>query len=223
MIALLVIGNGRLEMLNQAVDAALSHLPPMDHLLMVDDSGDRGVARDLARTYPDFTIESHVTNLGMARAVQAGFDLVHDTDAEFVFWLEEDMVLTAAPPVDDAIAVLETHPRVAQMYFRRGPQHPLEIECGCVLEAMCVQASESRVHERWTEQTHIFAMGPCLIPRRVLEVGWPAGPIGVGNEAGMTDRLAAKGFRFGAWGTPGDGQVWHDHIGYGARGAAWQL
>jgi GT2 family glycosyltransferase len=221
MTALLVIGNGRIDMLHQSVEAALTLLPPFDHLLMVDDSGDPKVRRELDRTYPDFVIQHNDTNLGMALAVQAGFDLVLSTSARHVFWLEEDMLLTQAPPVDAAVRILDANPDLAQMCFRRDPADPTEMPDQLV--AICNKSPHVTTHELYTVYDFLFSMGPCVIPRRILEVGWPSGPIGVGNEDGMTQRLLAKGYRFGSWGHPGDGQSWGRHDGYARRGAAWQL
>jgi GT2 family glycosyltransferase len=221
MIALLVIGNGRTDMLDATVEAAREHLPAFDRYLMVDDSGDLRVRRILDARYPEFVIQHNDTNLGMAAAVQAGFDLVLASGARHVFWLEEDMLLTKAPPVDAAISVLERQPDLAQMCFRRDPADPTEQPDQ--LTAICGKSPHVTTHDLYTAYDFLFSMGPCVIPRHILEYGWPAGPIGVGNEDGMTRLLLEKGYRFGSWGLPGDGQSWGRHVGYAARGAAWQL
>jgi GT2 family glycosyltransferase len=219
--ALLVIGNGRTDMLARAVVAAETYLPDFDHLLMVNDSGSLEVRRELDDEYPDFLIEHHSENLGMAAAVQAGFDLVLSTDARWVFWLEEDMILTAAPPIDAAVLALESAPDLAQMCFRRDPADPSEQPDQ--LTAICGKSPHVTTTPLYTVYDFLFSMGPCIIPRHILEYGWPAGPIGVGNEDGMTKRLLEKGYRFGSWGHPGDGQSWGHHMGYANRGKAWQL
>ena len=219
MIALVVIGNGRTDMLAQAVASAVQFLPAPAWLLMVDDSGDLGVRSHLDEMYPEFLIQHHDRNLGMAAAVQSGFDLVLSTSARFVFWLEEDMVLTAAPPVDEAVRVLDHHEWLAQMCFRREPVsvNVAEHEHGDQLAAICAQARTVSGHDGWTSHDWIFSLNPCLVPRRILEKGWDTG-----NEAGMTARLLDDGYLFGSWGGPGDGQAWARHIG-DRRGAAWQL
>lgn len=220
MIALLVIGNGRTDFLSQAVRSARDWLPPVDRLLMVDDSGDLAVRKHLDQTYRDFTITHHHENQGMAAAVQAGFDMVLDTGAEYVFWLEEDMVLCNRPPLWEAKKVLYESPQLAQMCFRREstPGNQYEWSSGCQLNAITQQASFVYEWPTWTEHDFIFSMNPCLIPRNVLELGWDAD-----NEAGMTAKLKEKGYRFGSWGHASDGQVWATHVGYAQRAAVWQL
>lgn len=194
-LALLVIGNGRLDYLHDTVDAALTHLPEFDHYLMVDDSGDPAVQRELNRNYPDFRIRSHTANLGMARAVQSGFDLVLSTDAEYVFWLEEDFRILRPPPIHMAIEILTSYPQVAQMLFERQCLTPDEHATGSVHGAM-----NGIDMDGWTLQRHIFSLNPCVIPRYVLEeYRWPEGPLGIGNEAGMTKQLLDDGWSFGVW------------------------
>ena len=207
-IALLVIGNGRLSYLADTIDAALEHLPTFDHYLMVDDSGDRTVQHHLNRTYPDFHIHSHGTNLGMAKAVQAGWGMVLETDTDYVFHLEEDFRVLHPIPIDAAVTALETNTHVAQMLFQRQPLTPDEEAAGSVLGAM----GPVTPHDNWCEQRHIFSLKPCLINRRVLKLGWPAG-----NEKEMTDQLLYNAWTFGVW----HGQ--HvEHIGTN-RGTKWQL
>lgn len=227
--ALVVIGNGRLSYLEKVIDSAFNYLPTPNHLLMVDDSGNREVANELHRNYPDFTTRSHVHNQGMAAAVQSGFNLVKETDAEYIFWLEEDMELIATPPLEDAVKVLVSHPHLAQMCFRREPWwgSPVEMQLGDQLAAIASQARTSVAvvnrSEIWTEHDYIFSLNPCLIPRVIIDTyTWPSGPIGIGNETGMTNQLLDDKWLFGSWGVPGDGQVWARHLGE-ERGKQWQL
>jgi hypothetical protein len=211
-IALTVLGNGRLDYLHQAVDSALQHLPVMDHYLMVDDSGDPSVRDELELNYPNFRLSAHAENLGMAFSVADGFSLVGETDADYVFWLEEDMVLTGPPPINEALDILQAVPTLAQMLFERQPLTPEEHAAGSVHGAM-----GGTNHGPWTEHRHLFSLNPCLIPRQVLTYGWPAGPLGVGNETGMTHQLLHAGYTFGVW----HGQ--HvEHIGQD-RAPAWKL
>lgn len=219
MIALVVIGNGRTEYLRPVVNAAIEHLPGFDAYLMVDDSGDPQVRRQLDRWYPGWIIEHHAENRGMAAAVQSGFDLALDVGARHVFWLEEDMVLTDQPPIDEAITVLEQSPGLAQMCFRRAPVYGNQYEAaaGCQLSAIIAQAGRVFEWPTYTEHDFLFSLNPCLIPRRVLEAGWDAD-----NEAGMTAKLREQGFMFGSWGHASDGQVWARHIGE-RRGPRWRL
>ena len=207
-VALLVIGNGRLDYLHDTVDSALAWCPQFDHYLMVDDSGDGTVRRELDRYYPDFTIHHNPENRGMAHAVQQGFYMVLDTDADYVLWLEEDMRIMAELPLLYSRRILATNPHVAQMLYQRQCLTPQEHEAGSVVGAMA-----GTDHGWWTEHRHIFSLNPCLIPRRTLERGWPQG-----NEREMTDLLIKDGWTFGVW---NKGPL-VEHVGV-VRGKQWQL
>jgi glycosyltransferase involved in cell wall biosynthesis len=215
-IALLVIGNGRLDYLHDVVDSALEHLPELGAYLMIDDSGDTTVRRELDRHYPDFDIWHHDQNLGMARAVQNGFTHALSSGAEYVFWLEEDMRIVRPVPVCAARDVLDHDDQIAQMLFARQPLTPEEHELGGVHGAFRGLASHYKEWSVWAEHDWIFSLNPCLIPRRVLEDGWDRD-----NEAGTTARLKAAGYLFGVWGHAGD-EPYVEHIGVG-RGKKWQL
>lgn len=160
-----------------------------------------------------FTICNDDTHAGMAANVQKGFDLFLKTDADYVLWVEEDFIWLRRPPLEQAVEILDSHPKIAQMLFQRQPLAPAEIAAGSVIGGMDGAVNRGD----WWEQQHIFSLNPCLIPRRVVELGWPAGPLGVGNETGMTHKLLDAGFSFGVW----DGQ-YVEHIG-AERGPGWAL
>ena len=217
--ALVVVGNGRLNYLQQAVQAALDMLPDPDYHLMVDDSGDAEHGDQLDSIYPNWHIVHHETNRGMAAAVQTGFDLVCDSDADFAFWLEEDMLLTREPPIHAAMDILYKNDHVAQMCFRRATVWGNEYEDRHkdVLAALCAQSTTVADHGCWTEYDALFSLNPCLIPADICQIDWDPG-----NEAGMTRKLCGQGYTFGSWGNRTFAEHWVTHIGE-QRAAQWQL
>lgn len=225
-VALCVISNNRPDYLHQTIKAAYQYLPDFDYRFIVDDGGDPTASITLASLYSqDWHVETHPENRGLAAAVQTGFDLVTSCDADYVFWLEEDMLLTRRPPIREAIDILDTHDHLAQMCFRREPVavNPTETGYGCVLRTLTEQSDNVRTHDdpsrgiRWTEYDGLFSLNPCLIPAEICNIDWDPG-----NEAGMTIKLRDHGYMFGSWGLAGDGQTWVTHIGE-QRGAKWQL
>lgn len=219
-LALVVIGDGRAPYLRQAVRAARDNIThPITARIMVNDEADESYCAMIDETYPDF-IRVHTHRSGMAGAVQAGFTAALSHDPDYVVWVEEDMVLTRPLPLTDAIAALEANPSLAQMCFRREPWDPSEGTCQ--LDAITQLSTFVTEKADYTTHDYLFSLNPCLIPRRVLEIGWPSGPIGVGNEDGITRRLLDAGFVFGSWGHAKDGQSWCRHIG-NERAAGWRL
>jgi hypothetical protein len=222
--ALVVVGNGR-PYLHDTVPAALDHIDvPLAAKIMVNDGTDSLWADLVDKMYFDFTV-THTHGQGVAYAVQTGFTTALESGADFAIWIEDDMLITRDLPIAPAAAALHTHPMtIAQMSFRREPWwgSPLEMEHGDQLAAICAQAPSVHKKHGYTLHNFLFSLNPCVIPAAVMGLGWPSGPLGEGNEAGMTTRLRDLGYVFGSWGHPNDGQTWARHIGE-TRGAGWQL
>ena len=194
MIQLLVVANNRPEYLAK-VEASLAQFFTYDMFLLQDD----------------------VEHKGMAANIQAGWNLALEWPGwEYLFHIEDDMVLLERPPILAACEALRTHPHVANMIFQRQPWNDTERQAGGVHAAIAALAPNYIDHGTWGEHDHIFSLNPCLIPRRIVERGWPAG-----NEAEMTSKLLADGHTFGIWGTAKDKPL-IDHIGV-ERGPGWKL
>lgn len=201
MIHAVIVANNRPDYLHQVLAALDAHHPTLPHTL-VDDTN----------------------HIGMAKNVQAAWDAFLDTDAQYLLHIEDDMELLKPLPLWGAISALQQDPHLAQMCFRREPWwgSPAEMAHGDQLTAICEQATTVQDRGAYTAHDFLFSLNPCLIPRDIVEMGWPAGPLGVGNEAGMTTKLRTLGYMFGSWGHPGDGNVWARHIGE-QRGEQWAL
>lgn len=188
-----VLTDGRDDLLTQTLASALEHLAgQIDHLYVIHDDFNRK---------------------GLAGAVQTLWAHAVGVGADYLFHLEDDW--TFRSPVDlDAMRSLVDREHLAQLVLQRQALTSDEHAAGGV-------AAHPHWVQRdgWIEQADIFSLNPCLIPRWVLEQGWPSGPLGVGNETGMTARLAGE--RFGFLGEKH--QTPHvQHIG-NHRSAEWQL
>lgn len=220
-LTVVVIGDGRYEYLKQTVQVITANvLHPITARIMVDDSGDPDYGLMLDEMYPEY-LHDHGGRRGMAGAVQAGFRLALDTDPDYVLWIEEDFVLKRQLPIAQVTQVMNSHDHLAQMLFQRQPLSPDELATGSVIGGMKAASPYWQTHHSYVEHTAIFSMNPCIIPRRVLAMGWPSGPLGVGNEAGMTRKLLESGYTFGVWGS-GKDAPYCEHIGE-VRADDWAL
>jgi hypothetical protein len=179
-------------------------------------------------TFLPLHVDVHVVDdtehrLGMAGAVQAGFDWALSTDAEFVLWVEEDFRFVDLPLT--GMAWVLTHCRhLAQVVLKRQPWSVEEQQAGGQIETNPAAYSEcsafgANIH--WVEHSTLFSLNPCLLPRRTLELGWPSGPLGVGNESGMTQRCQNAGLRFAYYGKRDDPPRC-EHVGH-HRSSGWRL
>lgn len=219
--ALVVIGNGRGDYLEQAVVSASQYLPDLTTKIMVNDTGNGHYAKHLNRTYGDhFYLIHHAKNMGMAKAVQDGWRAAQLAGCSHVFHLEEDFVLTAPVPIVEMERMLRQRPTLASVTLKRPPWAGIELQLGDQLAAIC-SLSECQADGPLTLHRHLFSLNPSLIPRWVIDLGWPSGELGVGNESGMTKKLLDLGCYFSVWGTVEDPPLC-EHIGV-QRGTEWSL
>lgn len=214
-LAVLVCGDGRREYLAQSLLAIRDNvLHPINARLMINDEADPAYCAYLDTTYPEWKIV-HTGRVGMAGAVQAGFDLALAHDPDCVLWVEDDMVLTRQLPLREAAQVLDERQHFAQILFKREavPGDGADDQLQALMDRSSVPMQFS---QRYVVQDYIFSLNPCLIPKRILELGYDTD-----NEAGMTKKLLDKGFVFGVWGHVGD-EPYARHIGT-TRSDQWRL
>lgn len=163
------------------------------------------------------TIYDHDHTLGMAGAVQAAWSWALDWGAEYLLHVEEDFRFHELP-LDGMLAVLEANPHLAQVVLKRQPWSSEEHAAGGIIE---LDPAAYTQRDGFVESRKLFSLNPSLIPRRVLELGWPSGPLGVGNETGFTAKCLAAGYSFGMYGRIEDPPR-VEHVGL-MRGNGWRL
>lgn len=171
-------------------------------------------------TEPDFTVdvgdEDH--RFGLAGAVREGWGAALERGATHVFHIEEDFVFNEPIDVDGMAWILERGPYAQVCLKRQADPRTEEAAAGGFMELNPDAYTEVRSTRqlRWTEHDRLFSLNPCLIPRRVLELGWPDG-----NEAEFTAMCAAEGLRFAYYGGKSDPPR-VEHIGW-QRSVGWRL
>lgn len=194
MIQLVVVANNRPDTLKHTTISLAEHLPDL---------------------YANGFVCNDTDQRGMAANIQTAWTRALEKPWDYLCHWEDDMKLLRPPPLQEITEVLDANPLLANMILKRQPWNALEQDLGCVHEAIRVSSVHIQ-HELYGEHDHIFSLNPCLIPRRIVERGWP-----LGNEAEMSAKLKADGFTFGVWGRPYD-EPWIEHIGY-ERGPGWKL
>ncbi len=160
--------------------------------------------------------------LGMAGAVQQAWAWALSTGADFLLHVEEDFLLHREVPLEDLVTVMDNNPQLAQIVLKRQPWSAEEHAAGGIPQLYPDRYEDRETHGiKWLETNWLFSLNPCLIPRRVLELGWPSGGLGVGNESGFTQRCIDAGFSFGMYGTRDDDPMCV-HVG-AMRGDGWRL
>ena len=214
---LLLVTDGRDDYLADAVASADAMLPDPARRVMVDDTGSAEHASMLRGLYPRFEVHDAEKRRGLAGAVRAGWGVC---DTDYVFHLEDDFTFNEPTDIAAMAGVLDAHPKLAQMCLLRQPWNAEEQAAGGIVEKDPGDYRHSHVmwpyEAHWLTHRRLFSLNPCLIPRRVYELGWDDG-----NERGFTDRLLADGYNFAYWGQPGDPPR-VTHIGR-RRAVGWSL
>lgn len=216
-LGVLVIGDGR-DYIHHTLPALMRNIStPVTARLMVNDSESLDWYADLIYRYPEWDI-SGPRRRGMAGAVQCGFDMCVAADVDAVLWCEDDMEITRPLPILSAFHALDADQSLAQIVFKREPWYgsDIEMELGDVQAAIHAQSTRVTQHDDYSVYDYIFSLNPCLIPKRVLQLGYSTG-----NEAGMTTRLLDLGYQFAMWGHEGEAPYVR-HLGVG-RSAGWRL
>lgn len=166
-----------------------------------------------------YVVDDRDHTLGMAGAVRDAWAWALDEDLDYLFHVEEDFLFTAPFRLDDLRWILDHAPHLAQIVLKRQPWSIEEKAAGGIIEqdpGAYTQCAGMRHSLTWVEHTKIFSLNPCLIPRRVLELGWPDG-----NEAEFTQRCLDNGYRFAFYGHASDPPR-VEHVGV-VRGEGWRL
>lgn len=171
----------------------------------------------LTDPYDVHVVDDSTHRLGMAGAVREAWTWALDTGCDYLLHVEEDFRFLTQIPVDGMLDVFRHDETLTQVVLKRQPWSPEEIQAGGIIES---HPDDYRDHHagglQWVSHQRIFSLNPCLIPRRTLEYGWPDG-----NEAEMTFRLVADGWRFGFYGHRSNPPL-VEHVG-ASRSAGWRL
>jgi hypothetical protein len=190
-IALLLISDGRDEYLQRTRTSLVEMLPRFDHVIHVDDREHR---------------------LGFAGAIQEGWRQVLETDARYVFHLEQDFTFNRPVDVAGMATVLQARPHLAQLALRRQPWNDAERAAGGIVEQHPDDYVERSLGPyRWLEHRRFFTTNPCLYRTWICRQGWPDGADSEGRF-GIRLLETKPEARFGYWGARDSGEA-VTHIG----------
>lgn len=221
MITLLVMTDGRDELLARTLPIAAEHVP-YERLVIHDDTGDVAHRLMLADTYRAFGAQviGGSQRRGFGGAIAAAWRHVADAPNPFVVHLEDDFLLGRHFDWADLADTLVRHPHLVQLALRRQPWNAEEAAAGGIVErhpsdyADCSDAGGA-----WLEHTRFFTTNPSIYRRSLCAEGWPTGP---GSEGRFGIELLQRHptWRFGFWGARGSGE-WCEHIGVDRVGTGY--
>lgn len=223
MIALLLMTDGRDETLMQTAISSYKLFGDITEWWIHDDSG-QGFER--FSKFPGWKVIGHPEGRqGFGGAIRyAWSQLREQSDAKWIFHLEDDFLFNRNVNLNAMIEVLEANPYLAQMALRRQAWNAAEKAAGGVIE-MNPEAF-LQAHTRLTDDTlqpwichsQFFTTNPCLYSRDLIETrDWPTGDF---SEGKFTHQLLSDGRMFGYWGEKTD-TPWVEHVGHTRNGVGY--
>ena len=221
MIVLLVMTDGRDEVLNRTLPMVAEHVP-YDRLVIHDDTGDLDHRHMLAGTYrhlgPD--VIGGDTRRGFGGAIQAAWRYLASKPEPYVVHFEDDFLPTRHLDWRDVADTLARQPHLVQLALRRQPWNAEERAAGGIVEQHPEDYTER--HDAgavWLEHIRFFTTNPSMYRRELCSRGWPSGAHSEGRFG--IDLLADHPeARFGFWGSRDSGE-WCEHIGHQRNGTGY--
>jgi len=207
---LVVLTNGR-DCLRETLAAFRELADPQPAEVHVVVDGGESAALDLAerRSGDPWHVHRIIPAIGFCRATRWAWSMAAGPGPEFVFWLEDDIVLLRRVELAHLADVLRRKPRLTQMALMRGPANDLEEAAGGCRALRPDDYVEGDGWHPWLESRTNHSTGCSLIRRAFMEAEpWPK--YDENCEGRFSIDLLAKGYRFGVWGL---GEPWVEHVG----------
>ena len=221
MIALLVMTDGRDDVLAQTLPLVAAHVPHT-RFVVHDDTGSLAHRAELAERYRDLGVDviGGDERRGFGGAIAAAWAHLAGVPELFVAHFEDDFVPTR--PVDwyDVADTLTRHPYLVQLALRRQPWNEAEKAAGGIVEQHPDDYIEcSDAGAVWLEHSRFFTTNPSMYRRSLCERGWPSGANSEGRF-GISLLQDDPGARFAFWGARDSGE-WVSHIGHERNGTGY--
>ena len=171
---LLVMTDGRIECLTRAIESVDASVQgEFAYRVIHDDTGDKGYRRELQERYPEFTVIGQNSRQGFGGAIRSAWTWIRrNTDSHYIFHMEDDFVFNETVWLSRLSEILDTHPYIAQLAFKRQPWNDKEIAAGGIIEQ---DPDAFTDFEEWCEHRKFFTTNPCIYRRALLDIGWPDG------------------------------------------------
>jgi hypothetical protein len=207
-VALCVLSDGRFDYLMETLESLneSNDLPFKQKMILVD--GNPGAASSLRDSLKEWQIWTNPGRSGLAQSVKQLWKNVNK-EIKYIFHLEEDFTFNEYIDIYSMIKVLDNNPHLAQMLLKRQPWGSEEPKYGGYVE----MNPDSYIEKTdginiWCEHRNFFSLNPCVIPRKIFDLGWHED-----NERGFAQLIFEdKNMRCGLWGAKFDPPKVH-HIG----------
>ena len=214
MIAWVVTTDGRKQFIERALPTWEQATGSISHRFIIDDSGDTQYRMWLTDTFPEWKIVSvGQDRCGYSPAMKMIRTIGLESDADYIFHIEDDFVLSRPINLDDLAGLLNDKRYLAQVALLRQPWFHNEIEAGGLIEAL--EPGETFTERSdgdrcWIEHRAIWTANPNMFRRDVAKIEYPN--VNYSESAFMRSLKEDANLRCAFWGKRSDEYYVH-HIG----------
>lgn len=208
--------DGRRGYIHKTISSATSRLNgPIIEKWMHDDSGDKDNRIWLQEQFPDFIQIGGGPRKGFGGAYSFAWKtLAAQSNADFIFNLEDDFTFNREIPLQDMIQVLEENPNVYQMALRRQAWSSEELRAGGVIEKT---PDAFHQQEGWISHKLFFTTNPSLYRKSLIETHTYPDVKDSEGHFSLSLLDSDPNAQFGYWGQKTDAP-WVQHIGAQRKG-----
>lgn len=115
----------RLNLLSRLVDAFMrSNTYPMKEVIIVNDSGDLTIHKQLKKDYPNFTLVLNPENVGLIKSIDLGYSHIA---TEYFFHCEDDWCcIKKGNYIEQSLAIMESNPLIEEVWLADYNKQPIE-------------------------------------------------------------------------------------------------
>ncbi len=195
-IGLCIISDGRFDYLAECINSLEARVAyPFVRKVIVDDSGELNIQLRVRQAFPDYEVLAHPRRQGVSAAIRTAWAAMLETDAEYVFHVEQDFTFNETIDLDDLADILKRRSWLANVTLKRQPYSPVEQAAG---DFMRVNPDYYTDRDGYVEWSKLFCCNPSLIRRDVLELA----PFS--NEGDFARTCKHAGFTFAFYGQKAD-------------------
>lgn len=224
MITLLVITDGRRDLITETIPSARANLVgPITRRVIYDDSGDDTNRAWLRETFPDFEVIWHPAGRqGFGGAIRTAWSFVGLAAERFVFHLEDDFTFNRPVDLTKMAQILDLVPDLSQIALRRQAWNDAERSAGGVVElnpyAYVGVHWTGDIEAEWLEHRLFFTTNPSLYRTELCRRGWPKGDQSEGRFS--AELFTDPHVRCAYWGRHDD-DPWVHHNGKERAGVGY--
>jgi len=116
----------RLQLLYQAINAFLDlNTYPFVDFIIVNDSGDPKIWKQIENTYPGATFVFNKENVGLIKSVDLGYEHIK---TEYFFHCEDDWMVTKGSFIEQSLAIMKSNPKIEEVWLADYNVQPFEPE-----------------------------------------------------------------------------------------------